>query len=303
MVTLVTWKISQLPLPESVPDTLGTIEMKFHIRPGKPLNSPKWKLFTQTSAKRPVMLPALFKVTVRPPGLFYPLQILSNVEKFYSHSISFFLSLGFRRKTEFAHPQDVQNLGMGIRGPNVFLLFCIPNRWAAILLLMDLLFQQGNTSQSLEGIGTEVVFIILDEPRWMKMNLPFCIQSDCSQPQPLKQTSSKGDAKIHLLPQCCSTRPLAAQTPSCRRATVVSAGTSALPCEIQLSSQIFLISSHVTGHSKGLSGCSGRNEQGFSRHSISSHTPTPIHCLFLGPKAEMLQRGPVPSLPYVGKKW
>lgn len=276
--------------------------MKFHIRPGKPLNSPKWKLFTQTSAKRPVMLPALFKVTVRPPGLFYPLQILSNVDKFYSHSISFFLSLGFRRKTEFAHPQDVQNLGMGIRGPNVFLLFCIPNRWAAILLLMDLLFQQGNTSQSLEGIGTEVVFIILDEPRWMKMNLPFCIQSDCSQPQPLKQTSSKGDAKIHLLPQCCSTRPLAAQTPSCRRATVVSAGTSALPCEIQLSSQIFLISSHVTGHSKGLSGCSGRNEQAFSRHSISSHTPTPIHCLFFRPKAEMLQRGPVPSLPYVGKK-
>lgn len=60
---------------------------------------------------------------------------------------------------------------MEIRGPNVFLLFCIPNRWAAILLLMYLLSQQGNTSQSLEGIGTEVYFIILDEPRWMENEL------------------------------------------------------------------------------------------------------------------------------------
>lgn len=145
--------------------------MKFHIRPGKPLNSPKWKLFTQTSAKRPVMLPALFKVIVMPPGLFYPPHILSNAEKFYSHSISFLLSRGFRRKTEFFPPQDEQDLGMEIRGPNVFLLFCIPNRWAAILLLMNLLSQQGNTSQSLEGIGTEVYFIILDEPRWMENEL------------------------------------------------------------------------------------------------------------------------------------
>lgn len=84
------------------------------------------------------------------------------------------------------------------------------------------------------------------------MNLPLCIQSDWGQSQPLKQTPSKGDTEIHLLPQCCSMRPLAARTPSSRKAAAASAGTSTLPaaCEIQLSPQIFLTSSHVSelGH-------------------------------------------------------
>lgn len=35
--------------------------------------------------------------------------------------------------------------------------------------------------------------------------------------------------------------------------------------------------SWVTGHSRGLSGCSGRNEQDSYPHSFSSHTPTPIY--------------------------
>lgn len=85
-------------------------------------------------------------------------------------------------------------------------------------------------------------------PGGWKMNLPLCIQSDWGQSQPLKQTPSKGDTEIHLLPQCCSMRPLAARTPSSRKAAAASAGTSTLPaaCEIQLSPQIFLTSSHVS---------------------------------------------------------
>lgn len=92
-----------------------------------------------------------------------------------------------------------------IRWPDVFHLFCHLNRWAA-LLLMNLLSQQGNTSQSPEGNGLEVFSYFLVSSGGGKTN--FCPNAFnlvafnhsiwCKRPEII----SKVDAKINLLSPC-----------------------------------------------------------------------------------------------------
>ena len=131
-------------------------------------------VYTDLCKKRPVTLPSLAQSHSDAPrpvlSSNYSLICWEVFQLFH-----FLLALvGLQEENWICFSSGCAELGAvkEIRGPDVFHLFYLPNRWAAVLLLLNLLSQQGNTSQSPEGNGLEVFSYFLVSSGGGKIN--FC---------------------------------------------------------------------------------------------------------------------------------
>jgi len=124
-------------------------------------------VYTDLCKRRPVMLPSFVQShsDAHRSVLFSNYSLISWEGEVFQLFHFLLALLGLQE-------QNWIRFSSGGAEPAVFHLFCLPNRWTTTLLLVNLLSQQGNMSQSPEGNGLEVFSYFLVSSGGGKIN--FC---------------------------------------------------------------------------------------------------------------------------------